>query len=117
MNAYNKNFNIRRNDGIGVKLDRDIHMDVHKQLGENWKNQGLLQGRDKFPRFSADNPKTFPRNHLGHMTHAERQVLREKGLYGTDARNMLIEKIQQNKTKYPELYDKGLFDPKNPPKY
>lgn len=115
--AYNRQFRIKKGDGISVMLKRDVHTSVHREVLKVWKSKGLLPGNQKVPKFNPDNPATHPRNILGQMTMAERQVLRQKGLYGTDARSMLTEKINQNKTSFKEMYDKSLFDPKNPPRY
>ncbi|XP_037034591.1 uncharacterized protein LOC119073310 isoform X2 [Bradysia coprophila] len=116
-NAYNRQFGIKKGQGISILLNRGVHTTAHREVGKVWKSKGLLKGNAKVPTFDASNSATYPRNILGQMTMAERQALRQNGLYGTDTRRMLAEKIRQNKTSFKEMYDKSLFDPKNPPKF
>lgn len=115
--AYNRQFGIKKGDGISILMKRDVHTSVHRKVGKVWRGKGIVTGKQQVPPLNPDIPATYPRNVLGQMTMAERQALRQNGLYGSDARSMLAEKIRQNKTSFKEMYDKSLFDPKNPPKY
>lgn len=115
--AYNRQFGIKRGDGISMLTKREVHTSMHSEINKVWRREGLVTGRQQVPKFDANNSATHPRNVLGQMTWAERAALKKHGLYGKDGRNMLMEKVQQNKTSFKEMYDKNLFDPKNPPKY